>query len=88
MYVNYGPIPNRNAADLISLVIDNIERIEYTGYYNGGSTFTIYPHRIITPGNYPPELLNKRKLSVHEVRCSHNTTAQLREIAKRKSKLR
>lgn len=68
MYVNYGPIPNRSAAYLISLVIDNIERIKYAGYYNDKKgVFKIYPMQVATPGTYAPELFDKRELSVHEV---------------------
>ena len=68
MYVNHGRINNQTAAYLISLWIKNIERIQYVGYYNDKKgTFKIYPRCIVTPGDYAPELFDKRELSVHEV---------------------
>lgn len=68
MYVNHGQISNQSAAYLITLVIDHIERIRYTGYYNDKKgVFKIYPRQIVTPGDYAPELFDKRELSVHEV---------------------
>ena len=69
MYVNCGQISNQRAEYLISYIVDHIERIHYTWYYNSRrGTFTIYPRQIVTPGDYPPELFDKRVLAAHEVK--------------------
>lgn len=57
-------------AYIISYVVDHIERIQYTAYPDGAG-YTIYPRRIVTPGSYPADLFNKRRLSVHEVKCAN-----------------
>ena len=68
MYVNKGPISDHNASYLISYVIDHIERIRYTGYYDCKSgTFKIYPRQVVCPGSYPPELFKARRLAAGEV---------------------
>ena len=68
VYTNHGQISNQKASYLISLWVDGIERIRYTGYLNDKTgTFKLYPRQIVTPGNYEPSLFDKRELSVFEV---------------------
>lgn len=69
MYVNYGLLDGNKAAYLIGYVVDHIVRIEYTGYYDHRSgVYKLYPRRVVCPGNYPPELFEKRKISCLDVR--------------------
>lgn len=68
MYVNYGLI--KGTCDyLIAYVEHHIDRIHYRGRYNDKeNTFYLSKSRVVLRGNYPPSLLQNRKLSAFDIK--------------------